>query len=219
MELLKKLRLNMEQPLWLVNAPADCLHLFSDLETKEKLGKQKPVKQLMLFALDSNDLNHYLPALAEYVAADTLFWICYPKKSGTYRSDLIKMEPWQFATGLGYRGQTSVSINDDWSGLRVTNAPRKKPSDCDWPMEQRIAEGIDYVKRTVKLPADAQAAVDKHKGLSDYFYGQSFTCKKEYVIAITDAKKEETRNRRIEKMIEMLQQKMHAKTGKVSGKK
>lgn len=211
MELLKKLRIDTEQPLWLVNAPDNCLYLFEDVTVKRKTGKEKPVPQLILFATDSGELNHYLPLLKDHIGHDTIFWICYPKKSSGIESDLIKMEPWNVLTDLGYRGQSSAAINDDWSGVRFTNAPRAKPSDCDVPMEQRKSEGIDYVKRTVQLPADAQKAVNKFKGLSEYFYAQSFTCKKEHIMAITDAKKEETRKRRIDKMVEMLQQGMHAK--------
>ena len=78
-------------------------------------------------------------------------------------------------------------------------------------MEERKHEGIDYIKRTTTLPKDALAAVNKYKGLADHFYAQSFTCQKEYVMAITEAKKPETRTKRIEKMIEMLLPKMHAK--------
>jgi hypothetical protein len=210
-DLLKKLRINTDQPLWLINAPEDCIDLFADLVIKKKTGKEKPVGQLIFFAKDSKELTHYLVLLADYIGPDTLFWICYPKKTGAISSDMVQMKSWDIVFQSGYRGQTSVSINDDWTGLRVTNAPRKKPSDCDLPMEERKAEGIDYVNRTVQLPTDAQAAVNKIKGLSDYFYAQSFTCKKEYVTAITDAKKEETRKNRIEKMIETLLPKMHAK--------
>ena len=215
MELLKKLRINAEQPLWLINAPADCLEYFADFAIKQKLGKGKPVSQLILFAKDSKELNHYLPLLATDVGHETVFWICYPKKSGSIQSDLILMKSWDVLSAYHYRGQTSVSIDDDWSGLRVTNAPRKKESDCDIPMIERKAEGIDFVNRTVKLPVDAETALQAHKGLTDYFYSQSFTCKKEYQESITQAKKEETRARRIEKMIEMLLPKMHAKSQKI----
>jgi Bacteriocin-protection, YdeI or OmpD-Associated len=211
MDLLKKLRINTEQPLWLIDAPPDCAELFADLTIKRKAGKEKPVPQLLLFVTSSAELEQYLITLAEHIGPDTLFWICYPKKTSGIASDLVHMKSWDMVFQSGYRGQTSAAINEDWSGLRVTNAPRSKPSDCDIPMAERKAEGIDYVKRTVTLPADAQAAVNKVKGLSDYFYAQSFTCQKEYIMSITDAKKPETRTRRIEKMIEMLAPKMHAK--------
>jgi Bacteriocin-protection, YdeI or OmpD-Associated len=215
MDLLKKLRFTAGEPLWLINAPEQCLAFFDGFDVKKKTGKQKPVPQLMLFVIDSIALAEQLQRLADYIGHDTVFWICYPKKSGAIQSDLIMMKSWDILSVYNYRGQTSVSIDDDWSGLRVTNAPRKKASDCDIPMIERNAEGIDFVNRTVQLPADAEEALNAHKGLCEYFYSQSFTCKKEYQEAIIQAKKPETRTRRIEKMIEMLLPKMHAKQLKI----
>ena len=212
MELLEKLRINTDLPLWLINAPDDdCIDLFSQCIIKDKLGGSKPVSQLILFVVDGKSLTHHLPLLTKYIAHDTLFWICYPKKSGSIISDLILMKPWDIVFQSGYRGQTSVSINDNWTGMRFTNAPKKAPSICDLPMEERKVEGIDFINRTVQLPADALAVVNKHKGMAEFFNAMAFTHKKEHMLAIAEAKKEDTRKRRIEKMVEMLQQKMTAK--------
>ncbi|MCW3121251.1 MAG: hypothetical protein JWQ38_743 [Flavipsychrobacter sp.] len=215
MELLSKLKIKEDRPVWLINLPDNCRSLFDSLEIKEKPGRTKPLPQVIIFATDSKILTHELNRLTEYIGHDTLLWLCYPKKTGAIKSDLVMMESWNMVFELGYRGQTSVSINNDWTGLRVTNAPRKKPSPADVPMAERKADGIDFVNRTVTLPADAQAAINKYKGMPEFFTAMAFTHKKEYVMAITDAKKEETRIRRIAQMVEMLQQKMHAKAAKV----
>ena len=122
------------------------------------------------------------------------------------------MKAWDIVFESGYRGQSSASINDDWTGFRLTNAPKKKVTICDLPMEERKVEGIDFVNRTVQLPADALAAVKKHPGMEAFFNAMAFTHKKEYVQAIADAKKEETRVRRIEKTVEMLLEKMKSKS-------
>jgi len=61
----------------------------------------------------------------------------------------------------------------------------------------------DTEKRAVELPADLAAAL-KENGLTDVFAKMSYTHQKEYVLAINEAKKEETRVRRIAKTIEML---------------
>ena len=207
MELLKKMRIDASHPLWLINAPADCRLLFEELDIKEKISGKKPVQQLILFATDSAVIARWLPLLADYISHDTLFWIAYPKKTGAITSDMVQMKAWDLVFQSGYRGQTSVSINDDWTGLRVTNAPKAKPSISDLPMTERKVEGIDFINRIVQLPADALAAVRKHKGIEDVFNAMSFSHKKEHVQAIVEAKKEETRARRIEKMIEMLSEK------------
>lgn len=219
MELLKKLKIDTGKTLWLINAPADSLPLFTGVPVKEKLGEPQAVAQLLLFVTDRTTLTHYLSSLAPYIAPGTLLWICYPKKSGTIKSDLIGMTSWDFVFDMGYRAQTSVSINDTWTGLRITSAPAKKPSTFQLPPEERNIEGIDFVNRTVELPPDAADALARHKGMTDFFNAMAFTHKKEYIQAIAEAKKPETRTRRIDKTVEMLQKKMQAKTSTAGKKK
>ena len=78
-------------------------------------------------------------------------------------------------------------------------------------MEERKVKGIDYVNRTVVLPDDALKAAKPNKGLVDFFYTMAFTHQREYVESIEDAKKPETRQKRIDKMIEMVLQLKMAK--------
>jgi uncharacterized protein YdeI (YjbR/CyaY-like superfamily) len=60
-------------------------------------------------------------------------------------------------------------------------------------------------ERTVEVPADLQALMKKEK-LLPFFEKLSYTHRKEYCRWITEAKKEETRTRRLEKAIQMLKQ-------------
>jgi hypothetical protein len=62
---------------------------------------------------------------------------------------------------------------------------------------------LDGAARTVELPDDAGKALAKAK-LRKAFDALAFTHQKEHVRAITEAKKPETRARRIAAMIEML---------------
>ena len=203
MELLKN-----DVPLHIINAPADCIELFAMCDVRINLVHQKNIDQLILFVEDGASLLKYFTKLKDNILHDTLFWICYPKKSGKIKSDLVLMQPWDVVFNSGFRGQSSVSVNDDWTGMRVTSAPKKTATICDLPMHERKVEGIDFINRTIHLPSDVLAAFSARKGLQDLFNSMSFTHKKEYMQSIADAKKPETRTRRIEKMIDMLQQKM-----------
>lgn len=62
---------------------------------------------------------------------------------------------------------------------------------------------LDVAARTVELPADAAKALAKAK-LRGAFDALAFSHQKEHVRAITEAKKPETRARRIEAMLAML---------------
>lgn len=61
----------------------------------------------------------------------------------------------------------------------------------------------DTEKRVIEVPQDFAEALKK-ADLTDVFAKMSFTHQKEYVRAIVEAKKEETRIRRLEKTIDQL---------------
>jgi len=61
----------------------------------------------------------------------------------------------------------------------------------------------DAEERTVKIPAEFEKAMRRAKLLS-FFEGLSYTHRKEYCRWISEARKEETRARRLAKAIEML---------------
>ena len=62
---------------------------------------------------------------------------------------------------------------------------------------------VDTQVRTVEVPADLASALRKSK-LTKAFDALAYTHRKEYVRVIEDAKKPDTRNRRIEALIEKL---------------
>lgn len=64
---------------------------------------------------------------------------------------------------------------------------------------------------TVELetPHDLQLVIDRN-GLSEYFDMLPYTHRKEYILWITEAKKEETRQRRLLKAVEMMQNRQHS---------
>jgi uncharacterized protein YdeI (YjbR/CyaY-like superfamily) len=61
----------------------------------------------------------------------------------------------------------------------------------------------DTAPRTVKVPADLEKAIKK-SGLTAAWDKLSYTHKKEHVRAVEEAKRPETRAKRIEKALEML---------------
>jgi uncharacterized protein YdeI (YjbR/CyaY-like superfamily) len=62
----------------------------------------------------------------------------------------------------------------------------------------------DEEPRTVEVPADVQAALADDPAVAAAFAGLSYSHRKELVDWITEAKREDTRRRRIAKMIEHL---------------
>jgi hypothetical protein len=72
--------------------------------------------------------------------------------------------------------------------------------------EIKLTVEPDVEPRVIEVPAELKKALAKEQEANAIFDKLSYTHQKEYVTWITDAKKEETRLRRVAKMIEMLKQ-------------
>lgn len=202
--LLKKLRIDLNNTLWVINAPDNVANILGVDDYLSTLTGKNPISQVLLFAYDQKDLEQYFPKLENRIAENAVVWIAYPKKISGMSSDLVRDEGWNIVFRSGLQFVSSVSIDETWTGMRLKRKDPKTDYERDVPMNERKTEGIDYVKRTVQLPKDAISAMKSYKGLDDFFNSMSFSHKKEYVEAIAEAKKPETRQRRIEKMIDML---------------
>ena len=75
----------------------------------------------------------------------------------------------------------------------------KEPGD-----EVEVTLDEDTEPRTVSLPPKFKAELAMHPEAEAFFHQLSYTHRKEYVDWITEAKREETRERRMKKAIEML---------------
>ncbi|WP_339810643.1 YdeI/OmpD-associated family protein [uncultured Imperialibacter sp.] len=69
----------------------------------------------------------------------------------------------------------------------------------------KVTLEVDTAPRTVEVPEDLQKALDAQPALNSKFEGLSNSKKKLLVLPIEDAKTEETRARRVEKAIQMLE--------------
>lgn len=99
----------------------------------------------------------------------------------------------------------SGSLNNMGNGhcLILTQAIRKQISKSFGDsVDVKLWE--DKEERVVLVPDDVQALLVQNEKAKEFYDKMSYTHKKEYIRWIEDAKKEETRDRRKIKMIEML---------------
>lgn len=197
-----KLKLKADTPVWVLEGPDSVINELSGTDLKTILSPGAMPEQVLLFARDSGILHRKFPVLLKKLPDHALLWIAYPKKSGSIQSDLIRDEGWRIVWDAGWEGVASISIDADWSALRFRHRSQTSGLKRLPPVAERKTEGIDYVKRTVQLPEDALLAMKPYKGLAQFFDSMSFSHKKEYAEAIAEAKKSETRARRINGMIE-----------------
>ncbi len=103
--------------------------------------------------------------------------------------------------GIPYRGSlTRCGAADHMLGMlkSIREQIGKGPGDT-----VEVVVWKDEAERTVKVPPDLAKLLDR-QGLRLFFEKLSYTHRKEYCRWITEAKKEETRARRLEKAADML---------------
>lgn len=203
MSIAKKLKF-VDGKTLIVNMPDGFEGLFVPLPVVGKMVGTAKYGQALLFAKERRVLDTQLKSIVKRLESEAVFWIAYPKKSSSIKSDLGRNDFWDVLKGEGYAPVMQVGVDKDWSALRFKKTEAIGKMIRNTPMKERKVEGVDFEKRTVELPKDATVAIKKVKGLEAFFYSMSFSHKKEYVQAIVEAKKEETRKRRIDKMVEMV---------------
>jgi hypothetical protein len=102
--------------------------------------------------------------------------------------------------GVGYRG--SIASMGGCMALGVLKSIRSELGKGDGDAVTVTVER-DTGERVVEVPEDLAAALAE-AGLREAFDGLSYSHRREHVNAINDAKKAETRARRIAKALEML---------------
>lgn len=118
---------------------------------------------------------------------------------------------WEVVFAAGYDPVMQIAVDADWSALRFRKSEAIGEKLRDVPMKDRVVEGIDFVNRKVNLPEDIKASIEPYTELLSYFNILSFSHQKEYVTYIVEAKKQETRARRISKMIDQLTEQVKMK--------
>ena len=117
---IKKLRLATGQKALLLNAPPGYLESLGELPAGVMLSTQPEGAYdfVQLFVKDRAELERFSPQALQAVKYDGLLWVCYPKQTGTIKSDLNRDSLWKLVEPTGFRPVTQIAIDETWSALR-----------------------------------------------------------------------------------------------------
>jgi uncharacterized protein YdeI (YjbR/CyaY-like superfamily) len=125
--------------------------------------------------------------------------------------------PKEVTAALGTKGRVSVKLTIGSKAFRTSIFPDGKGG--HHAMFNRVmqaaagAEAGDVVtvilepdtkKRTVSVPADLKRALAKDSKARTFYAGLSWSCRKEYADYVAEAKRPETRERRVAQSLAML---------------
>jgi hypothetical protein len=101
--------------------------------------------------------------------------------------------------GVGFL--SSLMPHGDGTHFLVVNRPTRDAAKIKEGAKVRIVLEADSEPRVIQAPPDLERALAKNKSAAASWEKLAPSHKKEYVLWITEAKKEETRQRRIEKAV------------------
>lgn len=116
----------------------------------------------------------------------------------------IKIRAW--FDGVEYRGSLA-KMGHHGHRVGVTQAIREKIAKQPGDFVQVVLQKDDD-PREVDLPAELKEILSANPDLAAFFETLSYTHRKEYARWIAEAKKEETRRRRLNKAVEMLRKRI-----------
>ncbi|REK75964.1 YdeI/OmpD-associated family protein [Paenibacillus paeoniae] len=209
-ELARKLRLEPDMRAVIFHSPADydvVLELglpdSASRSTENVLG-EAAYEFVLLFVTSLAELEKRAPIAIAAAEPDALLWICYPKGSSRIKTDLNRDTGWAFMKTLGTEGVAMISMNETWSAMRYrpegaakTSRSRKKDNVSGAAAAKRSAAVPD-------MPDDLQAALAASPGARDFYNTLTDSMKRDFLNWILEAKREETRAKRVAATIDKL---------------
>jgi hypothetical protein len=200
--LAEKLRIKSGSRIAVVNAPESEVELIralpKDVSVLDDL--QGKFDQVHLFVRNRAELARLASRAVSSLGPAGLLWVYFPKKSSEAQTDLTRDRGWDALKATGVSGVSLISLDEIWAAFAFRNRPPRQRKSARTSTSLNSLESSRYIdrkKRVVKSPLDLQRALKKNARAAAAFKALSFTHRKEYVQWILDAKKRETRTKRV----------------------
>ena len=202
LSLIEKIQLKDEKNLLVQGLPSTIEKQFAKLSFSKNVTPLLKIKKIdfaLVFAISHNQLRDILKDVVPALATEATLWIAYPKVSSKIVSDLSRDCNWQCTAQHDLECVRTIAIDNVWCAMRFKKADKVKRAVSNEP-----AEGVDLKARTISMPPELQTLFTHNKKANAFFETLSITNKKEYIVWINSAKKEETKQARLEAAIEKL---------------
>lgn len=192
----KKMRVAAGTTIRTVNAPTSYAKTIGKLPKGASItkGVTKAHDFVHMFVKDKAELEKIFFKTAKTLAPDGLLWISYPKGGKT---DLTRDKGWECLNEVSMQWLSLISFNNDWSAFLMKNARPKAQTTASKDYHANAAQWADAGTKTVRVPEDLAAAFKKNGEARRMYEALSFTNRKEYVLWVVGAKREETRAARV----------------------
>ncbi len=197
----EKLKIKQGFSLLTINAPSNFKKSLGTLPASVKISNEtKSYNQVHWFVMNREQLEKEMSRVMKLLKPEITVWVYYPKGSSKIQTDLTRDKGWDCLRKESDKITwiNLISFDETWSvfGFRAKTEVEKKKANEPKP-EREIFKWVNPQTKEVKLPVDFADILKKNKRESEFFNSLSFSNKKEYIEWIVTAKREETRNKRL----------------------
>lgn len=114
-----KLHIKPGKSVTFFNPPSDNDALLGGLSEDIAISEGDPADILLAYIEDREQLERNLLALKSSIKEDGALWIAYHKGSSSVDTDINRDSISAYAQENGLKGVAMISINDNWSALRL----------------------------------------------------------------------------------------------------
>ena len=117
----EKLQMKSGRKVLIINQPDNYSKILGKLPTDASVVSvsAKDIDVVQLFVESRKQLEKELPKLKSKVAEKGMIWVTYPKGTSSKKGDINRDSIAEYALTLGLEGVAIVSVDDDWSALRL----------------------------------------------------------------------------------------------------
>jgi hypothetical protein len=117
----QKLFIKAGQRLLFVGAPEGYRDQLGPLPEKVTVlqAAEAPVDMIQVFVDSRAELEAQLPRLKGLLAPKGMLWVTYHKGTSKVKTDIHRDSINAYAKSIGLEGVAMISIDDDWSALRL----------------------------------------------------------------------------------------------------
>ena len=208
LHLLEKLQLKDEKNLLIQGLPSSVEKQFAKLSYNKNLTpllKTRKIDFALIFAINQFQLNNILKELFTALHTDCKLWIAYPKTTSKIVSDLNRDASWDILSKNDFEAIRQVTLDHVWTAMRfkkVDHLPNKNRTFVEFKSADIKVD--DFEKRLIALPIELDKLFAADEEAREFFTSLSIINQKEYLSWIQGAKKEETKQKRLEATLEKL---------------
>ncbi|MEA5256637.1 hypothetical protein VB264_02505 [Arcicella aquatica] len=117
-KIFKKLRLDSDKALLIVNAPSEYGSLLEGVNYDTEPRAEGIYDFVQVFAIQQAELETLMKSVGKAGKFDCVFWACYPKGTGKIKSDIKRETVWTAFDLIELQAVSQVAIDETWSALR-----------------------------------------------------------------------------------------------------